>query len=210
MFLDEGIDGSEANTISLRREIAILDENDNAPEFLGRPYAARIPESAEVGDLLLAPGKITVVDKDGGLNSEVRVYCVPSSAEDDICKVFSVRSERIAEGKYDVQIYLAKRLDYERRNSYVINLVAIDGASDPYKRLKTSATVIVDVLDVQVKFWNCKKSYLALYMGLYINFYVSSCMVSCICLCISPYIISYMIPYLSPYIGSYITPDMIS
>ena len=59
---------------------------------------------------------------------------------------------QLGEGKYDVRIILAKPLDYERRNSYLINLVAIDGASEPYKRLQAKATVAVDVLDVQVKF----------------------------------------------------------
>jgi hypothetical protein len=57
---------------------------------------------------------------------------------------------QLAEGKYDVRITLAKPLDYERRNSYLINLLAIDGASDPLKRLQARATVAVDVLDVQV------------------------------------------------------------
>lgn len=50
-----------------------------------------------------------------------------------------------------MQITLTEALDYERRNSYLINLVAIDGASDPLKRLQAKATVAVDVLDVQVR-----------------------------------------------------------
>jgi hypothetical protein len=58
---------------------------------------------------------------------------------------------QLAEGKYDVQITLTEALDYERRNSYLINLVAVDGASDPLKRLQAKATIAVDVLDVQVK-----------------------------------------------------------
>jgi len=57
---------------------------------------------------------------------------------------------QLAEGKYDVRIALAKPLDYEKRNSYLINLLAVDGASDPLKRLQARATVAVDVLDVQV------------------------------------------------------------
>ncbi|XP_001607435.2 cadherin-23 [Nasonia vitripennis] len=146
---DEGIAGSEPNTVSLRREIAVLDENDNAPVYHGRPYAARVPESARVGGLLLPPGTITVTDRDGGTNADVRVKCVPASRDDDSCRVFDVATEKLAEGKYDVQITLTEALDYERRNSYLINLVAIDGASDPLKRLQAKATVAVDVLDVQ-------------------------------------------------------------
>lgn len=49
-----------------------------------------------------------------------------------------------------MQITLTEPLDYERRNSYLVNLVASDGASDPLKRLQAKATVAVDVLDVQV------------------------------------------------------------
>ncbi|OAD57755.1 Cadherin-23 [Eufriesea mexicana] len=194
---DEGIAGSEPNTVSLRREIAVLDENDNPPVYHGRPYAARVPESAHVGGLLVPPGTITITDRDGGVNADVHVECVSATRDDDVCEVFSVSTEKhvggllvppgtititdrdggvnadvhvecvsatrdddvcevfsvstekLAEGKYDVQISLSKSLDYERRNSYLINLLAVDGASDVSKRLQARATVAVDVLDVQ-------------------------------------------------------------
>ncbi|CAB0037958.1 unnamed protein product [Trichogramma brassicae] len=126
----ESVAGSEPNTVSLRREIAVLDENDNAPVYHGRPYAARVPESADLGELLLPEGSILVTDRDGGVNADVR-------------------SVKLAEGRYDVRISLARPLDYERRNSYLINLLAVDGAGDPAKRLQAKATVAVDVLDVQ-------------------------------------------------------------
>ncbi|XP_026826101.1 cadherin EGF LAG seven-pass G-type receptor 2 isoform X2 [Ooceraea biroi] len=146
---DEGIAGSEPNTVSLRREIAVLDENDNPPVYHGRPYAARVPESALVGGLLLPSGTITITDRDGGVNADIHVQCVAASRDDDVCEVFEVSTEKLAEGRYDVQITLAKPLDYERRNSYLINLLAVDGANDPLKRLQARATVAVDVLDVQ-------------------------------------------------------------
>lgn len=94
-IVDEGIAGSEPNTVSLRREIAVLDENDNAPVYHGRPYAARVPESAKVGGLLLPPGTITVTDRDGGVNADVHVSCIPASRDDDVCEVFSVVSEKV-------------------------------------------------------------------------------------------------------------------
>ncbi|XP_033194669.1 cadherin 74A isoform X1 [Bombus vancouverensis nearcticus] len=146
---DEGIAGSEPNTVSLRREIAVLDENDNPPVYHGRPYAARVPESAHVGGLLVPPGTITITDRDGGVNADIHVQCVSTSRDDDVCEVFNVSTEKLTEGKYDVQITLSKSLDYERRNSYLINLLAVDGASDVSKRLQARATVAVDVLDVQ-------------------------------------------------------------
>lgn len=92
---DEGIAGSEPNTVSLRREIAVLDENDNPPVYHGRPYAARVPESAHVGGLLLPSGTITITDHDGGVNADVHVQCVPASRDDDVCEVFDVSTEKV-------------------------------------------------------------------------------------------------------------------
>ncbi|XP_058795727.1 cadherin EGF LAG seven-pass G-type receptor 3 [Phymastichus coffea] len=146
---DESISGSEPNIFSLRREIAVLDENDNPPAYHGRPYVARVPESAKVGGLLLKAGTITVTDRDGGVNADVKVDCVPASRDDDVCRVFAIATLKLSEGKYDVQITLMEALDYERRNSYLINLVAVDGATDPLKRLQAKATVAIDVLDIQ-------------------------------------------------------------
>lgn len=92
---DEGIAGSEPNTVSLRREIAVLDENDNPPVYHGRPYAARVPESAQVGGLLLPSGTIMITDRDGGVNADVHVKCVSASRDDDVCEVFNVSTEKV-------------------------------------------------------------------------------------------------------------------
>ncbi|XP_063973499.1 cadherin-23 isoform X2 [Diachasmimorpha longicaudata] len=146
---DEDIAGSEPNTVSSRREIAVLDENDNPPVYHGRPYATRILESAKIGSLLLPEGTITVTDRDGGVNADVEVKCVPASVDDDTCIVFHVTTEKISEGKYDVRITLVQSLNYERRNSYLIALLATDGAGDISKRLQANATVAVDIIDVQ-------------------------------------------------------------
>lgn len=95
ILLDEGIAGSEPNTVSLRREIAVLDENDNPPVYHGRPYAARVPESAHVGGLLVPPGTITITDRDGGVNADIHVQCVSTSRDDDVCEVFNVSTEKV-------------------------------------------------------------------------------------------------------------------
>lgn len=63
--------------------------------YHGRPYAARVPESAKVGGLLLPPGTITVTDRDGGVNADISVSCIPASSDDDVCQVFSVSSEKV-------------------------------------------------------------------------------------------------------------------
>jgi len=92
---DEGIAGSEPNTVSLRREIAVLDENDNPPVYHGRPYAARVPESAHVDSLLLPSGTITITDRDGGVNADIHVQCVSTSHDDDVCEIFDVSTDKV-------------------------------------------------------------------------------------------------------------------
>lgn len=94
-LIDEGVAGSEPNTVSLRREIAVLDENDNFPVYHGRPYATRIPESAMIGGLLLDEGTIMVTDRDGGVNADVDVKCIPASFDDDTCSVFDIETEKV-------------------------------------------------------------------------------------------------------------------
>lgn len=89
------MEGSEPNTVSLRREIAVLDENDNPPVYHGRPYATRIPESAKVGGLVLPPETIIVVDQDAGANADVRVFCTPVSKDDETCQIFMITTEKV-------------------------------------------------------------------------------------------------------------------
>lgn len=73
----------------------MLDENDNAPVYHGRPYAARVPESARVGGLLVQPGTVTVTDRDGGVNADINVTCVPAGPDDDACRVFAVSTIKV-------------------------------------------------------------------------------------------------------------------
>jgi len=73
---DEGIYGTEPNTVSQRRVIPVRDYNDNQPTFLGRPYTASVSESLPVGSELSVEPPIVVVDRDEGINSEVQMKCL--------------------------------------------------------------------------------------------------------------------------------------
>lgn len=73
---DEGVYGTEPNTVSQRREIPVRDYNDNQPTFYGRPYTASVSESLPVGSELTVEPAIIVVDRDDGLNAEVQIKCV--------------------------------------------------------------------------------------------------------------------------------------
>lgn len=95
---DEGIAGSEPNTVSLRREITILDENDNTPEFHNRPYSANISESSPIGTQLAISNDIITTDKDGGVNGDVIVSCFVEPSliyVDDVCETFNVWTEKV-------------------------------------------------------------------------------------------------------------------
>lgn len=84
MCVDEPINGGEANTISLRREIPIIDVNDNYPTFSNAQYSFSIKETARVGSIVYE--KITIEDGDFGLNSLVNLFCVQSLD----CRTFAV------------------------------------------------------------------------------------------------------------------------
>lgn len=91
MFSDEPIKDSDSNTVSLRREIAVVDVNDNPPEFLGRPYSFAVSENAQVGTIIF--NNITVVDKDIGPNSEISLTCVQNN---EPCVTFNLLTEKVS------------------------------------------------------------------------------------------------------------------
>ncbi|XP_050337354.1 cadherin-23 [Bactrocera neohumeralis] len=141
---DEGIYGTEPNTISLRREIPVRDFNDNHPTFIGRPYSASVSESLAVGGELEIKPRIIAIDRDEGINAILTIKCVQ---ENDICDTFDVRAERISDGNYTARVTLKKPLDYESRPSYIMTVAASDGALD--NRLTSFASVSINVVDVQ-------------------------------------------------------------
>ncbi|XP_033608058.1 cadherin-87A, partial [Cryptotermes secundus] len=144
---DEGIAGSEPNTVSLRREIPVLDVNDNAPEFHGRPYSFTVAETTRVGTTLFS--NITITDEDGGVNADIMLSCAADKDNEDVCSTFGVVAEKISEGEYVGIISLLKPLDYEQRSGYSLVLKATDVASEPSARLTAIANVAIDVMDIQ-------------------------------------------------------------
>lgn len=77
--------------MSLRREIAIIDVNDNPPEFLGRPYSFSVSEDTRVGTIIYS--NVTVIDKDIGLNSEISMTCIQNN---EPCVTFNLLTEKVS------------------------------------------------------------------------------------------------------------------
>lgn len=125
---DEGIAGSEPNTVSLRREITILDENDNVPEFHNRPYSANISESSPIGSTILLPKDIIVTDNDGGINADVTVSCFvePNMLYiDDVCETFNVWIEKVTQNSNCLELNI-KSVNTRELNNFPLKLVGID------------------------------------------------------------------------------------
>ncbi|XP_068081067.1 cadherin-87A [Anabrus simplex] len=145
---DEGIAGSEPNTVSLRRELPVLDVNDNPPVFQGRPYSFTVPETAAVGTTLYS--NVSVTDADGGVNADIVIRCVGGDdSADSACSTFGITTEKLGEGHYVASISLLRQLDYERQTGYILKLRATDQAAELSKRLIATANVAIDVMDVQ-------------------------------------------------------------
>lgn len=170
IFSDEPIKDSDTNTVSLRREITVVDVNDNPPEFLGRPYSFIVPENTQVGTIIYS--NITVVDKDIGLNGEISLTCVQNN---EPCVTFNLLTEKVSTttvvnnrndntetkffynvrlfwskvstGTYVGSIRLARPLDFDTVSSYKLTVKATDGALK--NKLSSMANVSVVVKDVQ-------------------------------------------------------------
>lgn len=138
--------------MSLRREIAVKDANDNAPHFIGRPYSTSVSEETPVGSIIEVSPNIMVTDPDEGKNSEITLTCMPTmddtESDDNICDIFDVVTDRISDGNFTAIITLLKPLDFESRSSYILTLLAVDGS--PTNRLQSIATISINVVDKQV------------------------------------------------------------
>lgn len=148
LSIDDGVLGTEPNTVSLRREIPIRDYNDNPPVFVGRPYTTSLSESTALHTLIEIHPQIIVTDRDEGQNADINLTCFDDDDKDaDVCETFDVTTEKLAEGNFTATITLARALDFETRPSYILTLMARDGAS--VHPLTALATISINVIDVQ-------------------------------------------------------------
>lgn len=133
--------------MSLRREIPIRDYNDNSPIFHGRPYTARISEPTNLQTEILVHPKTIVTDLDEGQNPDVNLSCFNDGNKDsDICDTFHVATEKLSEGNFTTVVTLLKPLDFETLQSYLLTIMAKDGAAT--NALSAFATVSINVVSI--------------------------------------------------------------
>lgn len=115
---------------------------------MGKPYLAELSESTNINTLIATIPPIETLDRDEGKNAETTFKCFENSSEDiEVCKTFLVSTEKISDGRYYARITLTNKLDYEKKSSYILKVIAKDGSKE--NPLTSLAEVLINVLDVQ-------------------------------------------------------------
>lgn len=113
---------------SARVTVQLEDVNDNAPEFKQPALTVEVKEDASVGSKI---ADIQAMDKDSGRFQDISY----------VLKGFG--SENFYTNVRDGNLYVKKKLDYERQKSYSMTLAAIDGG-----QRETSLNLFINVIDV--------------------------------------------------------------
>lgn len=127
----EGNDGKHTATTLVN--ITILDVNNNAPEFSKKNYVEALQEDVPIGTIVAEVG---ATDADTGLNAQIH-YKIQKGAFDDF---------EIDENTGTVTV--ASKLDYDRRNTYHIEIIAED-EGEPV--LSSTATLMITIINTNDK-----------------------------------------------------------
>ena len=128
----EAIDGGVMpRNSTAHMKITVLDDNDNAPQFVQSQHAYDISEDEHMESLVV---QLTANDADVGSNATV-VYSVVNG---NVGPVFRIDSNS---GK----LFLTGHLDYEERRQYKLNITATDLGTPPRSN---SIMITINVIDV--------------------------------------------------------------
>lgn len=125
---DAALKGPLTSTTTINVEV--LDENDDAPEFVQTNSQISISETTAVGSELM---RFRATDNDLGANSKI-TYSIIGGNRRDTFHIDPVSGA----------LYLHKLLDYEDTSSYALNITASDGGNP---RLYTTIVFTVQVID---------------------------------------------------------------
>ena len=131
MASDNGPDSQPARTLVI---VKVIDINDNAPRItvniLNENGTASISENAEIGTFV---AHVSVVDRDTGKNKIFN--CSLNTKAFQLQRLYQTTQYKIV---------VAKKLDYEKKQEYEINMTCRDRGTP---RLSSQETIIVDILD---------------------------------------------------------------
>lgn len=109
VFQVEASDGKFVNSCGIN--ITVRDVNNHSPRFLSEKYSAIVEENSEIGTSV---EKLEAVDLDSGINAELR-YRIQQGSFDDF-RIDDITGE----------VFVSRKLDFDRRNTYHIEVLAID------------------------------------------------------------------------------------
>ncbi|PZC80059.1 hypothetical protein B5X24_HaOG215400 [Helicoverpa armigera] len=115
-------------TATLR--LTVADVNDNPPEFEFHQYRAAVPELDAPGTQVL---RVRATSRDAGVNADVYYSLVGGDDRDDF-----------AVDRASGVVSVARPLDYERRQQYLLTVQAVDGGTPPLSDLATLNITVGD------------------------------------------------------------------
>lgn len=125
--------------------IEVLDINDNTPQFSSPVLSLSIPENTHAGALFSIP---MATDKDSGVNGVER-YTL--STRDDFEQLFSLQVA-MDSGEKVPQLVVMGNLDREKKESYDMNILVVDGGTPERQSSALLRVIITDQNDNAPKF----------------------------------------------------------
>ncbi|CAK1579521.1 unnamed protein product [Parnassius mnemosyne] len=126
--------------------VRVSDINDNAPVFQNTPYEANVSELVPIGTTIFEG--IRAVDIDAGVNGLSEYYIIPGDN-----KTLEQTNAVDGYGYFAIPlphqgvVTVNRTLDYERTKLYLVTIVASDRARDTKRRLSSTTTMKINVLD---------------------------------------------------------------
>ncbi len=134
--------GDPTLSTSFPIQVPVFDPNLFTPSFLEPSSAVIVPENF---NLSVTFANVTATDNDFGLNGKIQY-----SLSNDFGNLFYINSEL-------GDISLLTELDFEGNTSYILEVLAVDGATDSPDRKTGTATVTIDVTGINEFTPECKK-----------------------------------------------------
>ncbi|XP_054428626.1 cadherin-23 isoform X2 [Pteronotus mesoamericanus] len=130
-------DGGPKPDSTVKVYITVLDENDNSPRFdFTSDSAVSVPEDCPVGQRVAT---VKALDPDAGSNGQV----VFSLASGNIAGAFEIVTTNDSIG----EVFVARPLDREELDHYILKVVASDRGTPPRKKDHILQVTILDVND---------------------------------------------------------------
>uniref|UniRef100_A0A336M3D8 CSON011390 protein n=1 Tax=Culicoides sonorensis TaxID=179676 RepID=A0A336M3D8_CULSO len=125
-----GVEASDGlHSVLCNVNITIRDVNNHAPQFTRTEYMVTIEENLPIGTIV---EEVNATDLDTGINAEIR-YRIQQGNFDD----FTIDNQSGI-------VTISRKLDFDRRNTYQIEIVASDSGTPS---LSGTATLVVNIMN---------------------------------------------------------------